>query len=198
MSQLVPRGAPAAAGVLPRRRRRPLVRGSVTVLLGGLLVAAGLGLAPAASAHSELVSASPADGSTVSTPPKHVVLTFNEDVGTVGDAIIVTSPSGARVDTGATKVDGAKVSVALKPVTEPGTYTVAYRVVSDDGHPVTAQLTFSFQSPSTTTAPASSVASPGASDPSSSGGNATPWIVVAALAVIVVVAAWLLMRRRRA
>lgn len=171
-----------------------------------LILGLGLVLTPTASAHTELVSASPADGSTVPRSPSRVVLTFDEAVSDVGDAIVVTAPSGARVDDGPTQVQGARVSVGLQRLTEVGGYTVAFRVVSDDGHPVTDTLTFTFQpasagsSTTATATPTPTLATSPAADGASGGASsgATPWIAVAVTAVIIVVVAWLLLRRRRA
>jgi copper resistance protein C len=176
-----------------------------TVLVA-VVLALGVLLAPNAWAHTELVSATPADGSTVTTAPHRVVLTFDEAVGEVGDAIVVTAPGGGRVDDGPTQVDGARVSVGLERLTEAGEYTVAFRVVSDDGHPVTDTLTFTYQPPTggtTTTTPGTSGASSpatttAAGDAGTGSGDATPWIVIAVVAVIIVVVTWVLVRRRRA
>jgi hypothetical protein len=134
-----------------------------------------------------------------------VVLTFDEAVSDVGDAIVVTAPSGARVDDGPTQVQGARVSVGLRRLTEVGGYTVAFRVVSDDGHPVTDTLTFTYQpasagaSTTATATPTPTLAtSPAAGEAPGGSSGATPWIAVAVAAVIIVVVAWLLLRRRRA
>jgi methionine-rich copper-binding protein CopC len=166
-----------------------------------LVVGIGLLLAPSAFAHTELVSSSPADGATLTRAPSRVVLTFDEAVSTVGAAIVVTAPDGTRVDSGPTAVDGATVRVALDPLSDAGRYTVAYRVVADDGHPETATLTFTYQDGAEATAtptPTAVSASPAAADPSSAGGSATAWIVGAVALVVIVTVAWLSMRRRGA
>ena len=103
----------------------------------GLVVAAPL----AASAHDVLERTSPADGTTVSTMPASVVLTFSEDPLTIGAQVVVTGPSGP-VSSGAPTISGRDVTQGVAPNAPGGDYTVTYRVTSDDGHPVSG--TFSF------------------------------------------------------
>jgi hypothetical protein len=70
--------------------------------------------------------------------------------------VVVTGPDGTPVQHGPVEVAGDKVTVAIR-ATASGTYHVAYRVVSDDGHPVTGETTFTVgttgSSGSPTTAP---------------------------------------------
>jgi methionine-rich copper-binding protein CopC len=115
----------------------------------------------------------PSNGSTVSSAPSQVVLTFDEAVEPVGDAVVVTAPSGAKVGSGAPVVDGAVVTQQLVPLTEQGRYTVVYRVVSDDGHPVTGSLGFTLAATGVSTAgPASTGASSPAPQPQTSSSGA--------------------------
>jgi methionine-rich copper-binding protein CopC len=111
--------------------------GVVAALVVGLVVGAPL----AASAHDVLERTSPADGTTVSTMPASVVLTFSEDPLAIGAQVVVTGPSG-DVSSGAPTVSGRDVTQAVAPDAPGGDYTVTYRVTSDDGHPVSG--TFSF------------------------------------------------------
>jgi methionine-rich copper-binding protein CopC len=127
-----------------------------SLLVAIAVVVGGPGLVAPAAAHTALVGMTPADGSTVTTAPTQVVLTFDEAVEQVGDAVVVTAPSGARVGSGAPVVDGSLVTQQLVALTEPGRYTVAYRVVSDDGHPVTGSLGFTLAATSVSPTPATS------------------------------------------
>jgi methionine-rich copper-binding protein CopC len=129
------------------------------------LAAAGVaGSATAASAHATLQSTSPRAGAVVQGPLTAVRLTFDEAVGTPA-FIAVTGPKG-RVDTGGTKVDHAVVSVGLKDSLPAGRYTVAFRVVSDDGHPV--ESSYTFQVKAAAVAPAEPSATPLAPAPAQS------------------------------
>ena len=115
-----------------------------------------------AVAHTSLVGMTPGNGATVTTAPVQVVLMFDEAVEQLGDGVVVTAPSGANVGSGAPVVDGALVTQQLVALTEPGRYTVAYRVVSDDGHPVTGSLGFTLAATgvSTTGGPSTAASSP--------------------------------------
>jgi methionine-rich copper-binding protein CopC len=129
------------------------MRRLVSALLAlGLLVA----VPTTALAHDVLERTNPADGTTVSTMPASVVLTFSEDPLAIGAQVVVTGPSGA-VSSGAPTVSGRDVTQAVAPDAPGGDYTVTYRVTSGDGHPVSG--TFSFHATvgldgSTATAPA--------------------------------------------
>lgn len=123
--------------------KNPAVR-RWTVLLAAFATAsvAALGQAPAALAHNTLISSSPEDGKSIATAPDEVVLTFNDDVMEGGNGIVVTAPGGAQVQDGEAAIDGPEASVALGTLTEAGEYTVDYRVISADGHPLKDKLTF--------------------------------------------------------
>lgn len=96
-------------------------------------------LPTAAVAHSQVVDADPADGSRVSMLPRHMRVTFDEAPTAVDVALQVP---GGRSHPVASSIDGLTVVVDL-PTTGPrGTYRVALRVVSDDGHPVVRVLRF--------------------------------------------------------
>ncbi len=138
--------------------RRHGVRARALAVL--VLAAAGIaGSATAASAHATLDSTSPRAGAVVQGPPTAVRLTFDEAVGTPA-FIAVTGPQG-RVDRGATRVEGAVVSVGLEDSLPAGRYSVAFRVVSDDGHPVESSYTFQVKAAATGSSPAPSASAPG-------------------------------------
>jgi methionine-rich copper-binding protein CopC len=107
--------------------------------------AAAFVLAPApAMAHDVLTGSSPEDGDTLDTVPEEVVLTFNNPPMESRDAsaVVVTGPDGEEYQDGALEFDGTDVSVALAPITESGAYTIAFQVVSSDGHPIQDSLEF--------------------------------------------------------
>ncbi|MFE1028463.1 copper resistance protein CopC [Streptomyces sp. NPDC058818] len=125
------------------------------MLLGTLLVLLVLGGAGPASAHAALRSTDPEDGSVLQRAPRQVTLTFTESVGLRDDSFRVLDPGGHRVRTGeAGRADGRSdtARVALTGRLGEGTYTVAWRVVSADSHPVSGAFTFSVGKPSATTA----------------------------------------------
>ncbi|MDN3250312.1 copper resistance protein CopC [Streptomyces sp. ZSW22] len=126
------------------------------MLLGAALVLLVLGGAGPASAHAALRSTDPGDGSVLPRAPRHVTLTFTESVGLRDDSFRVLDPGGHRVRTGeAGRADGRSETarVTLPGRLGEGTYTVAWRVVSADSHPVSGAFTFSVGKPSASTAP---------------------------------------------
>ncbi|MFI6810289.1 copper resistance protein CopC [Streptomyces luteogriseus] len=123
------------------------------MLLGTVLVLLLAGAAPA-SAHAALRGTDPDDGSVVKKAPRHVTLTFTESVGLLDDSFRVFGPDQRRVHTDEpTHADGRSdtARVGLPGKLAQGTYTVAWRVVSADSHPVSGAFTFSVGKPSATT-----------------------------------------------
>jgi methionine-rich copper-binding protein CopC len=134
--------------------------------LGALLAGAALALlATPAMAHSELTSANPPDGSTLTTAPTQVVLTFNENIIAIGDQVSVRDASGALVSDGNPTVVDSTVTQNLKPLAYNGTYAITYRIVSADGHPVERNLSFTLNAQGLPTPTAS--ANPGETTSSS-------------------------------
>lgn len=109
-------------------------------LLAALILMAGLGTS--ASAHSVLTDTSPDDGEQVASAPDEVTLTFNEDITDLGTEIVVTTADEEEVSSGETTVDGPTVTQELGTERPDGTYTVTWRAVSADGHPISGTYTF--------------------------------------------------------
>jgi len=112
------------------------------MLASALAVGWLLGLAGAvpASAHASLVRSDPADRSSLATAPTTVRLTFDENVR-MPSVILVTDSAGTSVVQGETSVVDNVASTRVR--TGPsGDFTVAYRVLSADGHPVSGRLSF--------------------------------------------------------
>jgi copper resistance protein C len=153
---------------------------AVAVLAGGAVL---LG-APPASAHDSLTGASPADGETLTSAPERVVLSFSAEVKDLGLTVLVTSPDGRRVGDGPARVEGTDVIAPLVALTEPGRYTVAYRVVSSDGHPIQGRTAFVLDLAAPSAPPATPTAAPGTATPDASPVAATgqdggsPWLWV--------------------
>lgn len=133
----------------------------------GLSVVLGVGWSQAASAHASLVGSDPRDGARLDAVPARVSLEFSESMSAPA-YIVVTAPDGSKAQRGEVAVDDADVSVALDPAAGAGEYTVAFRAVSEDGHPVSGQFRFTVAgaagSPSASAAPS---AAPSAAAPSS-------------------------------
>lgn len=171
------------------RHRRPVLRAAALTVLCGLILLFGAGQAVA---HTRLSSSDPADGTSLAAAPERVLLTFNEAVQSGFSTITVVGPDGATWQTGDVAVDGPTVSVGLHPLGPAGRYEIGYRVVSDDGHPVTGNLSFTLTDPGPGAA-ATTAAPPPAADPAPTGPPAAlrseggapvwPWIVAAVVLI---------------
>lgn len=119
------------------------------VLTAALGVAGFVGFgAVAASAHNFLVSSTPESGSTLTTLPAEFSVTTNDNLITLGNAansgaIEITGPDGLYYGDGCVSIAGPTISTAAA-LGGPGEYTLAWRVVSTDGHPVTNEFSFSW------------------------------------------------------
>ena len=124
---------------------------SVVRFLLPVIIAITLVSAPTASAHTALVSTTPADGETVTTAPTSIVLQFNEEPLEAMVDVVITDSSGDLVSMDAAEASGTDVLIPWPPSLGPGDYAVAYRVVSADGHPITGTFSFNFTGQATST-----------------------------------------------
>lgn len=96
-----------------------------------------------ASAHAKLIAALPAADSTVA-PPKTIEVHFNEAIEIKFSRLTLAASDGKEI--AATQVvataDGKTLVMAPVLPLKPGTYTVAWSVVSDDGHKTKGNLHF--------------------------------------------------------
>jgi methionine-rich copper-binding protein CopC len=99
-------------------------------------------VASPAAAHTELVSSSPEDGQQLSVPPEQINLRFGEDLLTGGAQVVAKDDTGVKVGLGPAEVTGTKLTATWPQTADNGTYTVAWRAVADDGHPLEGTFTF--------------------------------------------------------
>lgn len=129
---------------MPRSRSFLAVLGSSFTALALML---GLTLAAApAMAHAGLTSSNPEEGAILKELPSEIVLEFTEEIGTPA-FVAVTDPDNRRLDDGDPEIDGATVRQRIDPATHAGLHTIAYRVVSADGHPVTGHVRVTVEFP---------------------------------------------------
>lgn len=201
---------------------------AIVALLAALGITAVLATASAlpAQAHDRLVGSDPADGAQLDAPPAAITLSFSTEPLAVEPQVVVTDAAGTVVAQGAPTIEGANATLPLDAAAlTGGTYSVAWRVVSSDGHPIEGTLSFGVaEQPAAEPAPSESTPSedvtpeestPGdsatADDPDAAGDSATADdavadgsgstalpIVVGAVAVLAVagVATVLVLRRR--
>lgn len=189
-------------------RRRIGAVTTTAALVGGTGLAAavpGVLMAPAAAAHSVLVSVDPADGSELANSPEQVVLTFNEEVNQNFATVAVTAGEGSPNQvSGEPTVSGETVTAQVEDL-EPGNYTIGYRVTSADGHVVSGSSVFSVVdsgAAASDSAEASDASDADASEADTeasdfgdgSGINPAIW-VVGGIAVVLIGGAFFLLRR---
>ncbi len=137
------RGRWQIGNTAPGRMR---VTGCLSAWLLGVLLGIGAVLAGnPAQAHTSLVSSSPADQSTLAAEPTRVSLDFDEPLGRPA-FVVVTAPDGTTVSREDPEVAGTRVSSAIEATGLAGQYTVAFRVVSTDGHTLSDELTYTVSS----------------------------------------------------
>ncbi|TYL54123.1 copper resistance CopC family protein [Agromyces mariniharenae] len=215
----------SATGAVPRsaaRRRRATAR--LGRLAAVVAASAALAVLPAlpASAHNYVVATTPAKGAVVTAQPGTVSLETNEALLDVegGSVIQVQGPDGRYYGDGCAVVDGP-VATTQTQLGEPGEYTVTWRVVSTDGHPISGTWAFTWQpvdgialadgsdepgacgdtsaaAEPEASAPASESEAP---DETSDAASAAPldalWIVGGVLlAAVAAIVTWLVVRRR--
>lgn len=163
----------AGAGVIGSGPARLFRR---VVLLLVVCTLATVGLAGRALAHTTLIGSDPADGAVLTAAPTTVTLTFDDPLADFEPVLTVTGPDGVTYQSGSPTVDGTRLSNAVNALPVAGTYTVAYRVVSDDGHPVegTVSFTLAAQAIAPAPAPATSTGLSPAAGSSTAAGATTP------------------------
>lgn len=167
-------------------RALAVVLAATALLVGG---------ATAAQAHNILITTSPVDGSMPAVVPSQVTLTFNQPALAVGTILIVTGPAG-QVQTGAAVLVDSNVTEHLQPGSPAGLYTVAWRVTSADGHPVSGKFSFTARSPSpgrkATTTTSTAVGT--ATSARTGGQTSTQWWLMAVGAVALLLLGVLIVR----
>ena len=163
-----------------------------------------------AGAHTALTASDPANGATERTAPTVVTLTFTEDINPTFANVVIRSSDGRNWASGPPRVAGPELRVSVSPdMPDGGEYTVGYRVVSEDGHPVSGSITFTVAgvpgaaapaspSPSTGAAPTTTAAPSASSGPLGSDTKAS--VITAAIAGLVLggaIAFWQSRRHRR-
>lgn len=124
-----------------RPRARISSRLAVFAAVVGLVV---LLFAGAAGAHAVLENTSPGPNTTLDRSPRRIALTFSEAVDARPDDIRLFDRSMNQVDIGTTQHPAGDRTrlVASVPHLGQGLYTVAWRTISADSHPVQGAFTF--------------------------------------------------------
>lgn len=168
-----------------------------------VLLLALLGGAGAASAHDSVVGTSPSNGSTVAAMPEKVQVTMSEAPAAIGSVIQVLDSKGTNWADGGVDILDRVATQKIKLGAPAGDYTVKWRLVSSDSHPVENEFTFMALAASGGSGavagpvdPSQQVKTPSPEPVQETGG--VPWSVFGLVAVLVaVVVAMLVIARRR-
>ena len=107
----------------------------------GLLVSLLVG--PIATAHDDVIDQVPAPGSQVEAGLVEIKLDFSNELLDLGSGaeIVVTGPDGNPATATCADLSGT-LATAQTDLDQAGNYTVAWRVVSSDGHPIEGSYSF--------------------------------------------------------
>lgn len=131
----------------------PVSRAAVSVpnfkrigtLTAAFLLALALIVAPAQQAfsHDYLMGSNPEEGATLDTHPGQVVLSFNNSIQTLGAQLVILDEQGTVLSSGEPTVDGKNVTYDVPADLGNGAFTINWRVVSSDSHPIEGSITYS-------------------------------------------------------
>lgn len=134
-----------------------------TAVLTTLLLSASvvLGTASPAAAHDDFVSSYPTADSTINGSPDEISLMFNGTLTGGDDATVVEviDESGANVAVDPPTVSGDSITQHLSPDAATGIFTVRWKTVSADGHPINGEYVYTV-TPATDTEPSTPTTSP--------------------------------------
>jgi methionine-rich copper-binding protein CopC len=116
------------------------------VLLGLVATLMVLSQAPSAVAHAQLTASSVKPGAIVRSWPKVIWVEFDGNLiqidGGKVNSLTIKDLKNKQIDLKNSTSGGARISVGLGKAPSAGKVTVAWRVVSEDGHPVQSSFTF--------------------------------------------------------
>lgn len=107
----------------------------------GCLIAALASAAPAA-AHDQLVGTAPAAGERLDAAPEQLELTFSSVLMDVGHQVLVLDADGRDWAGAEPRLTRETLVQPLPEELPHGEYSVRWRVVSSDGHPITGRFEF--------------------------------------------------------
>ena len=154
------------------------------------MAACSLALAAPAQAHDVIESSDPANGSSVPAVPGQIGLTFDHTPMGIGSVVHVQDEAGTDQADGAVTIVDNHVTQAVKAGAPGGKYTVIWRVVSSDGHPIEGTFTFTAGAGKASAGPPAAVAAAGPAGLQAgviiAGGAAAVLVIVLAVVAVLV------------
>lgn len=180
-------------------------RSSLAKLVPSFLLALALllGGGAAAHAHDELTGSDPAAGATVDVLPPSLELNFSNVPSGIGAQVQVMDASGTDWADGAVEIVDRTAVQPLRIGAPAGEYTVNWRVVSADSHPIEGSFAFTTREGSTTQLDAATTAEPldtvedATAETQAAGISDFPWSIVLMIAVLVAIAVGLAITARK-
>ena len=121
-------------------------RKSVKVFALSAIFLAGFSYLTPANAHDSLVKSSPVSKSIVAVMPTKIWLQFDGNLiqlaGKDVNRIYLLDSRGNSIPILRTSVNGARILANIKRISLAGKITMSWRVVSEDGHPVSGSIYF--------------------------------------------------------
>jgi methionine-rich copper-binding protein CopC len=200
---------------IPSRRRATAPATGLLLAITAVLAV----LAPAAPAwaHNSLAEAVPAENAKLAESPASVRLRFLQKLNPQSTTVTVTGTDGKPVAASKPSVSAATATIKFTGALPNGTYAVAYRVASHDGHTVQGTYRFTVADPTPPTsaapspapteaspppsavpAPASTAPLVEAADDGAGPGTAGTVLIVGGVLVLAAAAGFVIARRRRA
>ncbi|MHA7275425.1 copper resistance CopC family protein [Arthrobacter sp. Hz1] len=173
-----------------------------TQLAAMLMVAlmAALGSAPAANAHDELAGSNPEPGASIEVLPAVVELTFSSVPSGIGSEVEILDASGENWAQGDVSIVDRVASQPVKVGAPAGDYTVNWRVVSSDSHPIEGTFAFTAAAASAGQTPGASVGTQGPIEIEQAEQTADgdfPWSIVGMVVVLIALAVVLAVTARK-
>jgi len=151
-----------------------------SILLAGIAVFAPIS---SVSAHTDLVSSSPAADSDVNAAQEFISITFAEPMLMEGAAIVVVDSTDTTLESPAPTQEGATLSIPWPVGLTPGLVTVQWRATGADGHVLSDEFTFNYTAAAEggmAPSPAASTIPTGSAEPTT---MATPEAIAMPLAI---------------
>ncbi|MGO1057501.1 copper resistance CopC family protein [Planococcus sp. FY231025] len=97
----------------------------------------------AAHAHTALTDSNPASGETLAEQPGQIELVFNTDIEE-GSSMALQGPNGA-VEVADLSLNGNMMFGSVATNLENGSYTISWKIIGADGHPIEGEVPFSVE-----------------------------------------------------
>lgn len=159
-------------------------------------------------AHTGLQSSSPANGETIDKPLTEIRMEFNTDIEPLS-TFVLSNEKNESVKLTGIGIDKNTMSGKIEPALPNGEYTVTWKIIGRDGHPVENKFSFAVNMPPQPNQSASGAAEGGGDpnksqwtvpepEPDKTGGNKTVVAAAAALlaAALLIALAYAARRKR--